>query len=229
MIFHGFLKLTLLDFPEKTACTVFTAGCNYRCPFCHNAPLVTSVPEERYSEDEILDYLKKRRGILDGICVTGGEPLLHSDIASFLRRVKEAGIAVKLDTNGSFPDRLKALIDEGLVDYVAMDIKNSWGNYPLTVGVPDYDTAAVRESAALLMRGNVPYEFRTTVVAEFHTIEDIVTIAQDLKGASRYYLQNFEDSGELIGNDLHAVSRETLENMRLAAQKYIPNVTLRGV
>lgn len=229
MEFHGFLKLTLLDFPEKTACTVFTAGCNYRCPFCHNAPLVLSVPEECYTDETVLAYLKKRQGILDGICVTGGEPLLYPDLADFLRAVKQLDIAVKLDTNGSQPARLKALVHEGLVDYVAMDIKNTWRKYALSVGLPAYDTAPVRESAVFLMNGTIPYEFRTTVVAEHHTVADIETIACDLQGASRYFLQNFEDSGELIGTDLHAVSRETLDTMRDLARKYIPQTALRGV
>jgi len=229
MVFHGFLKLTLLDYPGHTACTVFTAGCNFRCPFCHNASLVTGVPAERYSEEEILSYLKKRSGILDGICVTGGEPLLQADLPHFLEAVKALGVRVKLDTNGSRPELLRSLIGQGLVDYVAMDIKNTWERYPETVGIPGFDTAAVRESAALLMEGQIPYEFRTTVVKEFHTVEDIQHIAMDLQGASGYYLQNFEDSGDLIGTDLHPADRQTLDAMRFAASLYIPDTTLRGV
>ena len=229
MDFHGFLKLTLLDYPGHTACTVFTAGCNFRCPFCHNASLVNGIPAERYSEEEVLSYLQKRRGILDGICVTGGEPLLQPDLPSFLCRVKALGVNVKLDTNGSRPRVLRALIEEGLVDYVAMDIKNRWERYPETVGIPSFDGNDVQESAALLMEGRVPFEFRTTVVREFHTVEDIQDIAQTLQQAPSYYLQNFEDSGDLIGSDLHAVDRQTLGAMRDAAAFYIPDTTLRGI
>ena len=229
MTFHGFLKLTLLDYPGHTACTVFTAGCGFRCPFCHNASLVNGVPTERYSEEEVLSFLQKRRGILDGICVTGGEPLLQPDLPLFLGKVKALGMNVKLDTNGSRPRALRALIEDGLVDYVAMDIKNRWERYPETVGLPSFDVSAVRESAALLMEGRVPYEFRTTVVREFHTVEDIQDIVRTLQGAPAYYLQNFEDSGDLIGSDLHAADRQTLDAMRDAAAFYIPNTTLRGV
>lgn len=230
MEFSGFLKLTLLDFPEKTACTVFTKGCNFRCPFCHNASLVLpGEHSELYDEEEILSYLKKRQGILDGICVTGGEPLLHKGLEAFLRKVKALDVAVKLDTNGSFPDKLKHLVTEGLVDYVAMDIKNTPEKYPSTVGVLDYDVTPISESVSFLLTGRVDCEFRTTVVAEYHTPQDIGAIALWLKGASRYYLQNFEDSGDLIGEDMHPVSRETLDLMRISALKHLENVGLRGV
>ncbi len=230
MEFNGFLKLTLLDFPEKTACTLFTKGCNFRCPFCHNASLVLSrTSEECYSEEEVLLFLEKRRGILDGVCVTGGEPLLHSSLETFLTKVKALGYAVKLDTNGSFPTRLRLLVEKGLVDYVAMDIKNTLEKYPLTVGNPLFDTKDIEQSVAFLLGGHVPYEFRTTVVAEYHTPEDIETIAVWIQDAPRYFLQNFEDSGDLIGQNLHAVSRETLESMRVCAGKHIASVSLRGV
>ena len=230
MEFNGFLKLTLLDFPEKTACTLFTKGCNFRCPFCHNASLVLPCEAcERYSEEEVLAFLKKRQGILDGVCVTGGEPLLHPSLEAFLREVKALGYAVKLDTNGSFPDRLKRLVQNGLVDYVAMDIKNSLARYPQTVGLPSFDTTPIEESVRFLLEGTVPFEFRTTVVAEFHTPQDIVDIALWIQGAPRYYLQNFEDSGDLIGSDLHPVSRETLDLMRFSAAEHLENVGLRGV
>ncbi len=229
MVFHGFLKLTLLDYPGHTACTVFTAGCNFRCPFCHNASLVNGVPAERYTEEDVLSYLQKRSGILDGICVTGGEPLLQPDLPAFLRKVKACGVQVKLDTNGSRPTVLRALMDEGLVDYVAMDIKNTWERYPETVGIPNFDVTDVQTSASLLLEGRVPFEFRTTVVKEFHTVRDIQDIAQTLRKAPRYYLQNFEDSGDLLGADLHAVDRQTLDAMRDAAVLNIPDTTLRGV
>ncbi|MBQ3094373.1 MAG: anaerobic ribonucleoside-triphosphate reductase activating protein [Clostridia bacterium] len=229
MEFNGFLKLTLLDFPEKTACTLFTRGCNFRCPFCHNASLALSrEPMERFDEEEVLAYLQKRRGILDGVCITGGEPLLQAGLSAFMRRVKELGYAVKLDTNGSKPAALKQLVAEGLVDYVAMDIKNTPEKYPQSVGIDGYDVAPILDSVAFLMSGAVPYEFRTTVTAELHTVEDIEAIAKWLQGAPRYFLQNFEDSGDLIGEQ-HAVSRETLHAMKAAAAPYIPSVALRGV
>ncbi|MBE6762733.1 MAG: anaerobic ribonucleoside-triphosphate reductase activating protein [Ruminococcaceae bacterium] len=230
MEFNGFLKLTLLDYPTKTACTLFTKGCNFRCPFCHNASLVLPCePHERYSEEEVLRFLEKRQGILDGVCVTGGEPLLHSSLDRFLEQVKALGYAVKLDTNGSNPDRLKNLIERGLVDHVAMDIKNTPEKYGMTVGLEEFDVSPILESIALLSENRVSYEFRTTVVAEYHTVQDIGEIARMLQGAPAYYLQNFVDSGDLIGQNLHAVSRETLDLMRFSALEHLQNVELRGV
>ena len=230
MNFNGFLKLTLLDYPTKTACTLFTKGCNFRCPFCHNASLVLPcAQQEVYREEDVLAFLRKRQGILDGVCVTGGEPLLHPGLDAFLENVKALGFSVKLDTNGSFPDRLKELIDRRLIDHVAMDLKNAPKKYAMTAGIPDLDIAPVRQSVLLLLQDRVGYEFRTTVVAEFHTVQDIVEIARWIQGASAYYLQNFEDSGDLIGSGLHAVSRETLEAMRSQAMLYLENVELRGV
>ncbi len=232
MQIHGFQKMTLLDFPGKVACTVFTGGCNFRCPFCHNALLVTQIDEGgAIPETEVLQLLEKRIGLLDGVAITGGEPLLQSDLTDFIRKIKAMGYAVKLDTNGSFPDRLRRLMDEDLIDYVAMDIKNTVEKYALTVGSEKYDTAAVEESVRLLKTGKIDYEFRTTVVAEYHTVGDFETIGQWIAGAPRYFLQGFTDSGNLIGDAerLHAVSKETMEQMRAAAAKYVPDTQLRGV
>ena len=232
MKLHGLQKLTLLDFPEHVACTVFTAGCNLRCPFCHNALLVTDIhPEDAVPEDEFFSFLQKRKGLLDGVAVTGGEPLLQPDLADFLRRVKAMGYAVKLDTNGCYPDRLAALLEEKLVDYAAMDVKNTPARYPETVGIPDFDVAPVRESMALLRQSGIAYEFRTTVVAEFHTEDDIEEIARWLRdeGAPRYFLQNFKDSGGLIGQNLHPVPRDVMFSMRDRAAAYLPFAALRGV
>ncbi len=226
----GFQKLTLLDFPGKTAATLFTPGCNFRCPFCHNASLVIRTDEaEHYGEEEVLSYLKKRKGVLDGICITGGEPLLQKDIADFMSKVRELDYKIKLDTNGSFPEKLRSLVSAGLVDYVAMDIKNSREKYAETVGIEGFDTSAVEESVAYLLSGAVDYEFRTTVVDELHAEEDIENLASWIKGASRYYLQNFVDSGDLIGEGLSAASSEKLEAMRKIAEKYIDIVGARGV
>ncbi len=230
MQFSGFQKLTLLDYPGHVAATLFTAGCNFRCPFCHNAALVTHIDNQKFfSEEYILDYLKKRIGILDGICITGGEPLMHKDLPQFIKKVKELGYLVKLDTNGSYPDILEQLIDSGDVDYVAMDIKNSKEKYALTAECSEQDIINMEKSVALLKQNKVDFEFRTTVVKEYHTVEDIKQIAEWIAPAKKYFLQNFTDSGDLIKEGLSATSRETLDNMRLAAVKYIPNTNLRGV
>ncbi len=215
MTFGGFQKLTLLDFPGVVACTLFTKGCNFRCPFCHNAPLVNRQEEAAsYDEEEILAFLRKRQGILEGVCITGGEPLLHPSLADFIRTVKALGYKVKLDTNGSFPERLKALVGEGLLDYVAMDIKNSFEKYPETAGVSHMDRKAVEESIDFLMQGTVSYEFRTTVARELHEAADIEAIAKRIRGAEKYFIQNFKDSGNIIGEGLSPVSDEVMEKMR---------------
>lgn len=230
MNISGFQKMTLLDFPGRVACTLFTSGCNFRCPFCHNASLVTHIDNNNhYSEEEILSYLKKREGLLDGVCITGGEPLLQKDIAEFLGKIKELGYAVKLDTNGSNPEKLKELFSKGLVDYVAMDIKNCKEKYPLTTGVCDLDIAAIEKSAEFLMNSGIDYEFRTTVVREFHTEKDIEEIGKWLKGAKRYFLQNFVDSGDLISEGLSAVSPTVLCNMQQKVCQFIVNTEIRGV
>lgn len=230
MKFHGFQKMTLLDYPGKVACTVFTGGCNFRCPFCHNALLVTQLNEaEDYDEEEIIEYLKKRKGLLDGVAVTGGEPLLSDETVEFIRRVKGEGYAVKLDTNGSFPERLKYLVSEKLVDYVAMDIKNSKELYSKTAGISNLNLPAIEESVSFLLEGNVDYEFRTTVVNGLHTVERISAAARWIQGAKRYFLQNFVDSGNLIDESMTGVGKEEMEKMRQAALQYVPNTQLRGI
>lgn len=230
MQFSGFQKLTLLDFPEKTACTLFTAGCNFRCPFCHNAALVTHIDNSiTYSEDDILSYLKKRTGVLDGVCITGGEPLMHKELPDFIQKVKALGFLVKLDTNGSCPDRLAELIDSGDIDYVAMDIKNCKEKYLLTADCSEQDLKNVEKSVELLMQKKIDFEFRTTIVKEYHTADDVKKIAEWIVGCDKYFLQNFIDSGDIIKNNLSAVSPETLEFMRSCAQDIIPNVKIRGI
>ena len=230
MNFAGIQKLTLLDYPDRTACTVFTDGCNLLCPFCHNARLVLAGKRQdaSLSDSEILAFLKKRAGLLDGICVSGGEPLLHArDLREFLPAVRELGYAVKLDTNGTLPDVLAEFLRDGLVDYVAMDVKNAFPYYAETVGIAGFDVTPVKKSIALLMRGNVDYEFRTTVVREFHTVERIRGLAQSIMGAKRYFLQGFKDSGELIGSGLSAVPTAEMQAMRNAAAEFCPT-ELRG-
>lgn len=230
MIINGFQKLTLLDYPGRVACTIFTAGCNFRCPFCHNASLVTHIDKDNIiSTEEVLDYLKKRQGILEGVCITGGEPLLQPDIKEFIGEIKKLGYAVKLDTNGSFPEKLKELVNEGLVDYVAMDIKNSKAKYKATACISDLDLSKIEESVDFLINGNLDFEFRTTIVNEFHTIDDIQDIVVWIKGTHKYFLQNFVDSGDLIGAGLSPVTLDTLRVMRGKATENIPCVEIRGV
>ena len=227
---QGLQKLTLLDFPGRTACTVFMGGCNLRCPFCHNVPLVLDpngdVP---FSEKEIFDFLNKRRGVLDGVAVTGGEPLLQKELPAFLRKVKAAGFLTKVDTNGFFPDVLKLLLDEKLVDYVAMDVKNSPEKYAVTCGAEELDIAPAKESVALLLQSGIDFEFRTTVIKEYHTTEDIREIARWISGAPHYYLQAFKDSGILREGSCTAPEEETLCAMRDAAKEFVADVGIRGI
>ena len=231
MIVSGLQKLTLLDYPGKVACTVFTGGCNFRCPFCHNASLV--LPQRlshELTEEEILSFLKKRCGILDGVAITGGEPLLHQDIGLFLRKVRALGYKIKLDTNGFFPDRLGALIRDGLVDRVAMDVKNSPALYAVTAGVPALDISPVEKSRDLLLSGAVEAEFRTTVVKGLHTRESLIETAKWISGASEYYLQQFKDSGDILSSTgLSAFDREEMLSLAEAVRPYIPSVQIRGV
>lgn len=230
MQIHGFQKMTLLDFPGRVACTVFTGGCNLRCPFCHNALLVTQLGNtDVIPAEDVISYLEKRKGILDGVAITGGEPLLQPDIASFIRKIKNMGYAVKLDTNGAYPAKLRDLVEEGIVDYVAMDVKNCKEKYSETVGVPDFDVSKIEESIDFLLSGKVDFEFRTTVVKEFHTVADIEKLSKRIEGAPKYFLQNFTDSGNLIGENLHECSKETLNLMREAALKYVQSCEIRGI
>ena len=230
MRISGLQKLTLLDFPGHTACTVFTGGCNYRCPFCHNAELVLRPGEQpEIPEAEFFSLLQKRRGLLDGVAVTGGEPTLQPDLPEFLRRIREMGYAVKLDTNGTHPDLLKRLVAEDLVQYAAMDIKNSPGRYAETAGTEDPQLDRIRESAAFLLEGTVPYEFRTTVVRELHRPEDLAEIGRWLQGAERYFIQCYTDSGDLIQEGFSPCSREELDLLLAAVRPFIPAARLRGV
>ena len=228
MNIQGLQKLTLLDYPEHVACTLFTGGCQLNCPFCHNSELIKGPFDEGIGAEEVLKFLKKRQGLLDGVCVSGGEPLLQPDIDDFLKEVKALGYRVKLDTNGGFPEKLEQLVTQGLVDYVAMDIKNTHEKYALTAGA-DGMLPAVEESVRVLLRGLVPYEFRTTVVDELHEPEDFSTIGRWLSGAQAYYLQAFVDSGSLLGTGMHAASKEKMELCRAEAAKHLSNVQIRGL
>ncbi|MBE6608070.1 MAG: anaerobic ribonucleoside-triphosphate reductase activating protein [Ruminococcaceae bacterium] len=225
----GLQKLTLLDYPGKIACTVFTVGCNLRCPFCHNASLVTHPQDAGYvTDDELFSFLKKRKGVLDGVCVTGGEPTLQKDLPDFLEKLKDLGYLVKLDTNGTNPRILRSVIDGHLVDYVAMDIKNSPEKYILTSGGIDL-LKSIEESVSALLSGKVQYEFRTTVANGFHETEDFESIGKWISGANKYFIQNFVDSGDLISQGTLGIPKEKMYEFLKTIQKYIPSAELRGI
>ena len=228
MRIEGMQKLTLLDYPGKTAAILFAHGCDFRCPFCHNAGLVTRPAANAVAEEEILAYLKKRQGLLDGVVLTGGEPLMQADAGELLVKIRALGYAVKLDTNGSYPDRLRELLSAGLVDYVAMDIKNRPEKYQETAGCTDAELAAVRRSVELLLTGDVDYEFRTTVTGKLHTPDDIGAAAAWIAGAKRYFLQPFKDSGDLVGDGDFTPDAKMLADMLAHARQHVRNTELRG-
>lgn len=229
MRIDGLQTLTLLDYPGKVACTVFTSGCNMRCPFCHNASLVCGEVPPFMEKEEFFAFLKKRTGVLDGVCVTGGEPLLQEGLIPFLLEVKEKGFTTKLDTNGLLHDRLRAVVEAGAVDYVAIDIKNCKARYAETAGVPGLDLAPIEKSVQFLMEGSVDYEFRTTVVKELHNKADFDEIGRWLKGAKRYFLQSFKDSGDILSPGLSPMEKADLLEIRDRLRAEIPGVELRGV
>lgn len=226
----GLQKLAMVDYPGKLAATVFTGGCNLRCPFCHNALLVTRLEESpALSQEEVLTFLASRRGLLDGMVLSGGEPLMQPGVIDFLEQVRNLGYAIKVDTNGCYPQVLKEILQRGLADYVAMDIKNSREKYPQTVGLPHFDLSPMEESIRLLRESGVDYEFRTTVVQELHTPQDIVSICQWIQSAPTYALQKFQDSGNLISAGLHSPEPLALEGFARLAQPFFKQVLVRGL
>ncbi len=228
MNIHGLQKLTLVDFPAKTAAIIFSGSCNFRCPFCHNAALVINpLSQPYYPEEEILEFLKKRKTMLDGVVFTGGEPMMQKDLFEFAKKVKDLGYAIKLDTNGSFPDRLNKIIDLKLVDYVAMDIKNSLDKYAETIGVKDFDTAPILESIRILMENRCEYEFRTTVVKELHEKKNFEEIGKLLTSCSQYFLQSFVPSKDTIVQGLTPPTIFELESYKNCLKTYITNVSIR--
>ena len=231
MLISGLQKLTLLDYPGTVACTVFTGGCNFRCPFCHNAALVLpELMDKDNQEEKVLSFLKKRQGVLEGVAITGGEPLLHADMPEFLGKIRELGFKIKLDTNGSFPERLMEIVNAGLVDRVAMDIKNPPELYAKTVGLERLDMEAIERSKNFLLEGRVDYEFRTTVVKGLHSAESIAAAAKWIEGAREYYLQQFKDSGQLLaGSGLEAFNEEEMNALADAARPFVSAVQLRGL
>ncbi len=227
MIISGLQKLTLLDFPGRTACTVFFSGCNFRCPFCHNASLVRG-QGDRIETEDFFAFLRSRKGILDGVAVTGGEPLLQPELDAFLSQIKEMGFLIKLDTNGSFPEKLRKLVESRLVDYVAMDIKSSREGYARAAGCT-VDLESVCESVDYLLSAPVAYEFRTTAAKGLVTPEDFTGIGKWIQGAQQYFIQGFVDSGDLLGSGVCAYSKEEMEVLRDIVLPYVPAVSLRGV
>ena len=228
MRIKGLQKLTLLDFPGEIACTVFLGGCNFRCPFCHNASIVLPEREaENISTESFFEFLDSRRGKLTGVCVSGGEPTVNSGLVDFLTEIKSRSLHIKLDTNGYSPKMLRELIDRGLVDYVAMDIKNSMDRYGETVGISGFDASPIAESAQLLMQGKVDFEFRTTVVRELHDGESIRAIGEWLAGQEKFYLQTFTDSGDLLSFGLSAYTDSEMESLAAILREYIPSAAVR--
>lgn len=225
----GLQKTTLLDFPGHVAATIFTGGCNFRCPFCHNSDLLGNDAESLYSEEEILRFLKKRSGILEGAAITGGEPTLQPDLRSFILKIRELGYKIKLDTNGSRPEVLRSLCEDGLIDYVAMDIKTCKERYPVVAGIPSLKINEIEKSVEFLKQGTVPYEFRTTVVRELHCAEDFHKIGLWLSGCSNYYLQNFVDSDNVLFAGFSSCSKDELLTFRTIVEPYVTHVELRGV
>ena len=226
MKISGIQKLSMVDFNTHVSCTLFTSGCNFACPFCHNAGLVQNNEEEILQQD-IFDFLYKRRNMLDGVVISGGEPTLHADLPEFIARIKKLGFLIKLDTNGTNPEMVKYLVENHLVDYIAMDIKNSIDGYPKTIGRPIiFDK--IKTSIDYIMSCGIDYEFRTTLVKEFHNAEEIKKIADLIPNAKRYFLQRFIDSGNCISANLHEISREDAENFIEILKAKIPSTTLRG-
>lgn len=226
---QGLQKLTLLDYPNHTACTIFLGACDLCCPFCHNAPLIQPTSSGTITPSELFEFLKKRQGLLDGVCISGGEPLLHADLDTLLTEIRNMGYLIKLDTNGTHPDHLNSLLSKSLLDYVAMDIKNSPSKYAQTVGKASFNPAPITESIHILHSASISFEFRTTVVQEFHEISDFVQIGQWIQGAPYYYIQSFVDRNGVPTSNLHPYDKETLLQYADTVRPYVKHVELRGI
>lgn len=224
----GLQKMTLLDYPGYVACTVFLQGCNFKCPFCYNSSLISKENDNFISLNDFFNFLDKRKKVLDGVAITGGEPLLNPQIKDFIKKIKEKGFLVKLDTNGSNPSLLKHLLEENLIDYVAMDIKNTFEKYPVTTGV-DINIENIKESISLLLNCSIDYEFRTTVVKEFHNVEDFMIIGKNIKGAKNYFLQSYQDKDSVLKRNLHPLSKDELQSCLKVVKEFVKNASIRGI
>ena len=229
MEINGIQKLTLLDYPGKVACTVFLAGCDLRCPFCHNSELWSASAPAVMDDAELLSFLGKRRGMLDGVAFTGGEPTLRPDLPDVMRRIKELGFAVKLDSNGMRPQTLRALVREGLVDYIAMDVKNDLPRYAATCGRQDMDPGPIRESIEFLLSGAVDFEFRTTVVRELHDRTSFENIGRMIEGAPKYFLQPFADRETVLFSGFSAPTEEEMHTYLEAVRPFVKHGEIRGM
>lgn len=224
----GLQKLTLLDYPGRVACTVFLQGCNFNCPFCYNSSLIKSCKDNIISLDEFFNFLNSRKKVLDGVAITGGEPLLNPSVKEFIKQIKELNLLVKLDTNGSNPKLLKELINDNLLDYVAMDIKNSFKKYPMTCGAK-VNIEDIKESISILLSSSIDYEFRTTIVKEFHEIEDFHEIGNIIKGAKNYFLQSYQEKDSVLNKKLHPLSKNELQSCLNVVKEYVENASIRGI
>ena len=229
MKIHGLQKMTLLDFPGHVACTVFIGGCDLRCPFCHNFELVDGTAKPVMDDEELIRFLSGRKGLLDGVAFTGGEPMINPGLPELIKKIREMGFAVKLDTNGCHPDALEKLLRDGLVDYVAMDIKNSPAKYAVTSGLDELDLTPVLASVSLLLRSDIDYEFRTTVIKEFHEEKDFEEIGKMISGARRYFLQAFTDRDSVPFGNLHAPDKDEMERFAAVSRAFVPGTELRGI
>jgi pyruvate formate lyase activating enzyme len=229
MDIHGLQKMTLLDYPGNVACTVFLGGCNFRCPFCHNWEIVDGSMPSIMSKGELLSFLEKRINLLDGVVITGGEPTLRNDLPDLIREIKDMGFKVKLDTNGNNPDRLINLVENGLVNYVAMDIKNGKSRYGETVGIKDFDISPIEESVNFLLKNKVQYEFRTTVIKQFHDEESFMQIAEWINGADKYFLQGFIDRETVPYKGLEAYDVSMMHKFLDIVKPSVKVAELRGV
>ena len=230
MYICGYQKTTLLDYPGHVAATIFTGGCNFRCPFCHNADLLLKPDKASpITEEEIFTFLQKRKNVLSGICITGGEPTLQSDLTDFIRKVRDLGYKIKLDTNGYRPDVILALLKDNLLDYIAMDIKSGFSNYANVSGVPNLDISKIKESISIIENSGIDFEFRTTVVKDLHCEQDFYEIKEMLSSDSSYFIQSFKDSGNILTPGLTSCDIDTLNQYLTIIKNKLPNSKLRGV
>ena len=226
----GYQKTTLLDYPGHVAATIFTGGCNFRCPFCHNSDLVVnSTMSPCISQEEIFSFLKKRKNVLSGICITGGEPTLQTNLSEFIKKVRSLGYKIKLDTNGYRPDVISSLLEDNLLDYIAMDIKAGLSNYAKVSGIPNLDTSKIKESISIIENSGIDYEFRTTVVKELHNRQDFLEISEMLSSSSSYFIQSFKDSGNILTPGLSSCDTDTLNQYLAIVKNKLPFCSLRGI